>query len=180
VNVGQSLLAQVCRRPLPILNCIHQLVVYREIFIRELISNANDALEKLRLTSLTDKNVWDGSDPLNITIRVFMDADERGGKLVITGQFAFCPYLGQHLLTCCRPSSDTGIGMTPEELTTNLGTLAKSGTTDFLSQAESSDATNTGNLIGAFGLGFYSRYERLESTDTTLTELSFLAFATVS
>ncbi len=47
--------------------------------------------------------------------------------------------------------------MTAEELTNNLGTLAKSGTTEFLQRAESSDATGTGNLIGAFGLGFYSR-----------------------
>ena len=53
---------------------------------------------------------------------------------------------------------DTGIGMTPEELTNNLGTLAKSGTSDFLARAES-DTTGNGNLIGAFGLGFYSRYD---------------------
>jgi heat shock protein beta len=55
---------------------------------------------------------------------------------------------------------DTGIGMTPEELTANLGTLAKSGTTEFLAQAEAQDTlgSNAGNLIGAFGLGFYSRY----------------------
>ena len=55
----------------------------------------------------------------------------------------------------CRP--DTGIGMTPEELTTNLGTLAKSGTSEFLSKAES-DTSGNGNLIGAFGLGFYSSF----------------------
>ena len=53
-------------------------------------------------------------------------------------------------------TTDTGIGMTPEELKTNLGTLAKSGTSEFLSKAESDTAGN-GNLIGAFGLGFYSR-----------------------
>ncbi len=47
--------------------------------------------------------------------------------------------------------------MSPEELTANLGTLAKSGTTEFLAKAESTDTTGTGNLIGAFGLGFYSR-----------------------
>lgn len=53
---------------------------------------------------------------------------------------------------------DTGIGMSPEELTANLGTLAKSGTSEFLSKAESTDTTGTGNLIGAFGLGFYSSF----------------------
>jgi HSP90 family molecular chaperone len=53
---------------------------------------------------------------------------------------------------------DTGIGMTPEELTTNLGTLAKSGTTEFLAKADDTSATTSGNLIGAFGLGFYSSF----------------------
>ena len=57
---------------------------------------------------------------------------------------------------------DTGIGMTADELTNNLGTLAKSGTSDFLSRAES-DTSGNGNLIGAFGLGFYSRYVALFS-----------------
>ncbi|KDR83758.1 hypothetical protein GALMADRAFT_670355 [Galerina marginata CBS 339.88] len=117
---------------------INSLYSHQEIFIRELISNANDALEKLRLTALTDKSVWDGSNPLNITIKAVKDEDGKGGRLVI---------------------SDTGIGMSPEELTTNLGTLAKSGTSDFLAQAEGSeDGAAQGNLIGAFGLGFYSSF----------------------
>ncbi|KDQ64486.1 hypothetical protein JAAARDRAFT_117992 [Jaapia argillacea MUCL 33604] len=108
-----------------------------DVFLRELISNANDALEKLRLTSLTDKQVWDGVDPLNVTIKAVKNEDGVGGKLII---------------------ADTGIGMTPEELTKNLGTLAKSGTSEFLARAENTDATNSGNLIGAFGLGFYSSF----------------------
>lgn len=116
---------------------INSLYSHKEIFLRELISNANDALEKLRLTSLTDRSIWDGSDHLNITIQAFKDEAGNGGRLVI---------------------ADTGIGMSPEELTTNLGTLAKSGTSDFLSQAEGGDQTSTGNLIGAFGLGFYSSF----------------------
>jgi len=116
---------------------INSLYSHQEIFLRELISNANDALEKLRLTALTDKGVWDGSNPLNITIKAVKDDDGKGGRLII---------------------SDTGIGMSPAELTTNLGTLAKSGTSDFLAQAEGSDGAATGNLIGAFGLGFYSSF----------------------
>ncbi|KAG6919444.1 hypothetical protein DXG01_006327 [Tephrocybe rancida] len=113
-------------------------LISTEIFIRELISNANDAVEKLRLTALTDQNVWNG-EPLNITIKAEKDEDGKGGRIII---------------------SDTGIGMSPEELTTNLGTLAKSGTSEFLAKAEgqSSDGTGNGNLIGAFGLGFYSSF----------------------
>ncbi|KAJ6613464.1 heat shock protein Hsp90 [Mycena sp. CBHHK59/15] len=116
---------------------INSLYSHKEIFLRELISNANDALEKLRLTALTDKSVWDGSDNLNVTIKAIKDEEGKGGRIVIT---------------------DTGVGMTPEELSANLGTLAKSGTSDFLAKAESGDGTGTGNLIGAFGLGFYSSF----------------------
>ncbi|KAH9482631.1 Endoplasmin [Psilocybe cubensis] len=116
---------------------INSLYSHQEIFLRELISNANDALEKLRLVSLTNKAAWDGSDPLNITIKAVKNEDGKGGRLIV---------------------ADTGIGMSPEELTTNLGTLAKSGTSDFLAKAEGGEATATGNLIGAFGLGFYSSF----------------------
>ncbi|KAJ7368267.1 Hsp90 protein-domain-containing protein [Mycena albidolilacea] len=116
---------------------INSLYSHKEIFLRELISNANDALEKFRLTALKDKSLWDGNDPLNVTIKAIKDEDGKGGRIII---------------------ADTGIGMTTEDLTTNLGTLAKSGTSDFLAQAESGDGTGTGNLIGAFGLGFYSSF----------------------
>lgn len=115
---------------------INSLYSHRDVFLRELISNANDALEKLRLTSLTDKEVLSGAEDLNITIKAFKDQDGHG-RIIIR---------------------DTGIGMTPEELTANLGTLAKSGTSEFLARAESTDTTGTGNLIGAFGLGFYSSF----------------------
>ncbi|KAI0921744.1 hypothetical protein AcW1_004366 [Taiwanofungus camphoratus] len=115
---------------------INSLYSHRDIFLRELISNANDALEKLRLTSLTEKEVLSGTEEMNITIKAYKDEDGTG-RVVIT---------------------DTGIGMTPEELTSNLGTLAKSGTSEFLAKAESTDTTGTGNLIGAFGLGFYSSF----------------------
>ncbi|TFK87065.1 heat shock protein Hsp90 [Polyporus arcularius HHB13444] len=114
---------------------INSLYSHRDVFLRELISNANDALEKLRLTSLTEPDVLTGAEQMNITIQAIKDEDG-AGRIII---------------------SDTGIGMTADELTTNLGTLAKSGTSDFLSKAES-DTSGTGNLIGAFGLGFYSSF----------------------
>lgn len=117
---------------------INSLYSHRDVFLRELISNANDALEKLRLTSLTNREVWDGTSPLNITIRTLPAEDGSSGRIVIT---------------------DNGIGMTPEEMTNNLGTLAKSGTAEFLAQAEGGPETvSNGNLIGAFGLGFYSSF----------------------
>ncbi|EKM59171.1 uncharacterized protein PHACADRAFT_249432 [Phanerochaete carnosa HHB-10118-sp] len=115
---------------------INSLYSHREVFLRELISNANDALEKLRLTSLTVPEVLEGAESMNVTIKAFRDEDGIS-KLVLR---------------------DTGIGMTPDELTANLGTLAKSGTSEFLARAESTDGTGTGNLIGAFGLGFYSSF----------------------
>ncbi|KAF8631941.1 hypothetical protein AX15_002109 [Amanita polypyramis BW_CC] len=116
---------------------INSLYSHKEIFLRELISNANDALEKLRLVSLTNKAAWNGNDPLNITINAIKDEDGKGGRIVIT---------------------DTGIGMSADELKANLGTLAKSGTSNFLAQAENQDTVGTSNLIGAFGLGFYSSF----------------------
>ncbi|KAF9451709.1 HSP90-domain-containing protein [Macrolepiota fuliginosa MF-IS2] len=116
---------------------INSLYSHREIFLRELVSNANDAIEKLRIISLTDKGVWNGADPLNITIKAEKSEDGKTGKLII---------------------SDTGVGMSEQELSTNLGTLAKSGTSEFLARAEGQEGGAQGNLIGAFGLGFYSSF----------------------
>lgn len=116
---------------------VNSLYSNRDIFLRELISNANDALEKLRIVALTEKDVWDGASPLNVTIKVQPNPGGQGGKIIIT---------------------DTGIGMNAEELTVNLGTLAKSGTSDFVSKVERQEGGVNGNLIGAFGLGFYSSF----------------------
>lgn len=116
---------------------INSLYSHKEIFLRELVSNANDAIEKLRIISLTDKEVWNGADPLNITIKAEKSKDGKAGRIII---------------------SDTGIGMSKDELTTNLGTLAKSGTSDFLARTEGQEGVAAGNLIGAFGLGFYSSF----------------------
>ncbi|KAI0677113.1 heat shock protein Hsp90 [Trametes maxima] len=114
---------------------INSLYSHREVFLRELISNANDALEKLRLTSLTEPETLSGAENMNITIKAVKDEDGTA-RIIIR---------------------DTGIGMTPTELANNLGTLAKSGTSEFLSKAES-DTSGNGNLIGAFGVGFYSSF----------------------
>lgn len=61
----------------------------RDIFLRELISNANDALEKLRIVALTEKDVWDGASPLNVTIKVQPNPGGHGGKIIITGKYSF-------------------------------------------------------------------------------------------
>jgi len=113
---------------------INSLYRNKEIFLRELISNASDALDKQRLLSLTDKDQMAATDELSIKIK----ADKENHMLSIT---------------------DTGIGMTKQDLINNLGTIAKSGTADFLSKLQSADSTDQmGDLIGQFGVGFYSAF----------------------
>lgn len=109
---------------------VHSLYTSREIFLRELISNASDALDKLRFESTRGTAVIDKDLPLEIKI----DFDEK-----------------QKLITI----SDTGIGMTEAELITNIGTIAKSGSAEFLKQLSENKA-DANNIIGKFGVGFYS------------------------
>lgn len=105
-----------------------------QIFLRELISNASDAIDKIRMLSLTDKSALDSTSELNIRIK----ADKESGMLHIT---------------------DTGIGMTKQDLVNNLGTIAKSGTAEFLSKMQdSSNSQDMNDMIGQFGVGFYSAF----------------------
>lgn len=93
--------------------------------------------------------MWDSSSPLNITIKAVKNEDGPGGKIIITGKYANT--VPRTFLT--RSVVDTGIGMNQEELTANLGTLAKSGTSEFLAKAENSaDSSGTSALIGSFGV----------------------------
>ncbi|XP_038054130.1 endoplasmin-like [Patiria miniata] len=112
---------------------INSLYRNKEIFLRELISNASDALDKIRLLSLTDKSALDATEELVIKIK----ADKDNHMLHIT---------------------DTGIGMTKKDLITNLGTIAKSGTSEFFEKLTEVNSNDAGDLIGQFGVGFYSSF----------------------
>ncbi|OQZ01270.1 MAG: molecular chaperone HtpG [Candidatus Brocadia sp. UTAMX1] len=108
----------------------HSLYTHKEVFLRELISNASDALTKMHFYSLSNPD-YEGKDlPLEITI----DVDEKNKILTI---------------------SDTGIGMTREEVIQNVGTIAKSGSLEFIANL-SEQARKDSNIIGQFGVGFYS------------------------
>jgi HSP90 family molecular chaperone len=111
---------------------INSLYTERDIFVRELISNGADALEKFRHESLTASDVFDDHVPLEITI----DVDEKKETLTIT---------------------DTGIGMTRGELEHNLGTIAHSGSNSFLTELVEA-AQKDVSLIGQFGVGFYAAF----------------------
>jgi len=113
---------------------INSLYRNKEVYLRELISNASDALDKIRLLSLTDKTVLDSTEELSIKIK----ADKDNKVLHIT---------------------DTGIGMTKQDLINNLGTIAKSGTAEFLNKLQDASSSDQfSDLIGQFGVGFYSAF----------------------
>ncbi|MDB4438487.1 molecular chaperone HtpG [bacterium] len=118
---------------------IHSLYTDKEIFVRELISNASDSLEKLRLKELTEKGIYQGDLPLEINITT----DEEAGTITIT---------------------DHGIGMTREELTENLGTIARSGSKEFLEALKEKGDANA-SVIGQFGVGFYSVFMAAEKVE---------------
>jgi molecular chaperone HtpG len=119
---------------------VHSLYSHREIFIRELISNASDALDKLKYRTLTDDQFKDFPfDP-----RIDISFDEEN----------------QNTITI----SDTGIGMNEQDLNEQLGTIARSGTKTFLSQL-SGDNKKDSNLIGRFGVGFYSAFMVADRVD---------------
>jgi len=118
---------------------IHSLYSHREIFLRELISNASDACDRLRFAAIAQSELLADDPELGIRI----DADTKAGTVTIT---------------------DNGIGMTREEAITNLGTIARSGTAEFF-RSLSGDEQKDSALIGQFGVGFYSAFivaERVE------------------
>src|ERR1700742_1726107 len=111
---------------------IHSLYSHREIFLRELISNASDACDRLRFAAIATPDLLASDAELGIRI----DADPAAGTVTIT---------------------DNGIGMTREEAIANLGTIARSGTAEFFRQL-SGDDQKASALIGQFGVGFYSAF----------------------
>lgn len=111
---------------------IHSLYSNKEVFLRELISNASDAADKLRFEALSRPDIYEGDAEL----KVIIDFDKEAGTLSI---------------------SDNGIGMSRDEVISNLGTIARSGTAQFL-QNLSGDQKKDSQLIGQFGVGFYSAF----------------------
>lgn len=111
---------------------IHSLYSNKEIFLRELISNASDAADKLRFEALSDSGLWENDTELKI--RIAVDKDARTITL-----------------------TDNGIGMSRQEVIEHIGTIAKSGTRQFF-ETLSGDQTKDSNLIGQFGVGFYSAF----------------------
>ncbi len=112
---------------------VHSLYTKREIFLRELISNAADAIDKLRFSALTQPDLAAG----DTDYRIHLTADAAAGTLMI---------------------SDNGIGMTRDEVIENLGTIARSGTRQFIETLKAANATNRPELIGQFGVGFYASF----------------------
>jgi molecular chaperone HtpG len=111
---------------------IHSLYSNKEIFLRELISNASDAADKLRFIALADDGLYEG----DVNLKIWVDVDKERKTITVR---------------------DNGIGMTREEVMENIGTIAKSGTKDFFSKLTGDEAKDS-QLIGQFGVGFYSAF----------------------
>ncbi len=111
---------------------IHSLYSNKEIFLRELVSNASDAIDKLRFEGLADDALFEGDSELKIRV----EFDKEAGTITI---------------------SDNGIGMSRQEVMDNIGTIAKSGTRQFIDSLTGDQAKDS-NMIGQFGVGFYSSF----------------------
>ena len=122
---------------------INSIYTQKEIFLRELISNASDAIDKIYYKALTDETLSFDKD--NYYIKVIPDKENRTLKII-----------------------DTGIGMTKEELENNLGTIAKSGSLAFKNENEVKDGHD---IIGQFGVGFYSAF--MVADDVTVVSKAF-------
>ena len=118
---------------------IHSLYSNKEIFLRELISNASDAEDKLRFAALKDDSLYEGDSELQIRL----DFDKEANTITL---------------------ADNGIGMTRDDVVQNLGTIARSGTAEFLQQL-SGDEKKDSKLIGQFGVGFYSAFIVADKVD---------------
>ncbi|MFP4522722.1 MAG: molecular chaperone HtpG [Fibrobacterota bacterium] len=112
---------------------IHSLYSHSDIFLRELVSNASDAIDKVRFESLKNKELLTGDTDLKIMI----DTDKEKGTITV---------------------SDNGIGMDRSEINENLGTIARSGTKEFLKALKKAKSEDNPELIGQFGVGFYSSF----------------------
>jgi molecular chaperone HtpG len=130
---------------------IHSLYTHREIFLRELISNASDALSRVQFEMLTNQEVRDSEAELAITIEV--DKDSRVIRI-----------------------SDTGIGLTHDEMIKNLGTVAQSGAKAFLQQIKEGNPSSGSDIIGQFGVGFYSVF--MVADEVRVTSLAYHPDAT--
>jgi molecular chaperone HtpG len=111
---------------------IHSLYSNKEIFLRELVSNASDAIDKLKFEALSNEKLYEGQEQTQITI----DVDAKGKTISI---------------------NDNGIGMNETEVMENIGTIANSGTKKFLANLDK-DKQADSNLIGQFGVGFYASF----------------------
>ena len=109
---------------------VHSLYSNKEIFLRELISNASDACDKLRFEALVDQALWEHDPELKIRVSV-----DRTARTITV--------------------SDNGVGMSRDEVVSNIGTIARSGTREFF-KSLTGDQAKDANLIGQFGVGFYS------------------------